>query len=402
MAACASTRSCRCASSRCPACCRANRPSRPSRRRSEDLRQEGRRGGRAQPRAVDAALAHLHEVPVPAAVPEARSAAADGPARGAPDFVQRVTAAMIAGPRRQAAGERLPADGTWPVGTAAGRSATSRRRSRSGTRRSASSATSARWSARTPPSARQGLRPERRPRRPGTFKSTAWKGKEFGGVLRRSGGARGLHGLRPLRRGLPREGQEEPAPQGHRHDAASAPARGRARQLRVLPEACRRPRASRSRTDSRAAQFLRRCSSTRAPARAAARRRTSSSHADVRRPHGHRQRHGLLVDLRRQPAHDALHDQRGRAAGRRGPTRCSRTTPSSASASASRSTRAARAPTLTGQATRLGVGDALVGRPARSPQAATRRTSRRSASAWSPCGERLARRPRATPTRGGC
>ena len=58
--------------------------------------------------------------------------------------------------------------------------------------------------------------------------------------------------------------------------------------------------------------------------------------AVVRRPRGHRQRHRLLLDLRRQPADDALRAKTPRAAARRGAIRCSRTTRSSASASASR------------------------------------------------------------------
>ena len=58
----------------------------------------------------------------------------------------------------------------------------------------------------------------------------------------------------------------------------------------------------------------------------------------LRRPRAHRQRHRLLLDLRRQPAHHALRHQRRTAAARPGPTRSSRTTPSSASACASPST----------------------------------------------------------------
>ena len=61
----------------------------------------------------------------------------------------------------------------------------------------------------------------------------------------------------------------------------------------------------------------------------------------VRRPDARRQRHRVLVDLRWQPAHHSVVGQRTRAAGRRGPTRCSKTTPSSASACGSRSSRGA-------------------------------------------------------------
>src|SRR5215813_957181 len=66
---------------------------------------------------VDLALAHLHEIPVPASV----SATRRRPpivSELAPDFVQKITAVMLAGK-----GDLLPVsafsvDGTWPVGTA--------------------------------------------------------------------------------------------------------------------------------------------------------------------------------------------------------------------------------------------------------------------------------------------
>ena len=54
--------------------------------------------------------------------------------------------------------------------------------------------------------------------------------------------------------------------------------------------------------------------------------------ATLRRSPADRQRDRLLVDLRRQPAHDARGRPDPTAAGRRGRIRCSRTTPSSASA----------------------------------------------------------------------
>ena len=63
-------------------------------------------------------------------------------------------------------------------------------------------------------------------------------------------------------------------------------------------------------------------------------RRDAVSQADVaavRRPAADRQRHRVLVDLRRQPADHAVGRERATAAGRRGRTRCSRTTPSSVS-----------------------------------------------------------------------
>jgi pyruvate-ferredoxin/flavodoxin oxidoreductase len=66
---------------------------------------------------VDLSLAHLHEIPVPAAVTATRTRPPIV-SELAPDFVQKVTAVMLAGK-----GDLLPVsaftvDGTWPVGTA--------------------------------------------------------------------------------------------------------------------------------------------------------------------------------------------------------------------------------------------------------------------------------------------
>ena len=80
----------------------------------------GKRGGEVVKRncaAVDATLAHLHEVPVP----EGATATRRRPpvvAASAPDFVQRVTALMMAGKGDLLPVSAFPVDGTWPVGTA--------------------------------------------------------------------------------------------------------------------------------------------------------------------------------------------------------------------------------------------------------------------------------------------
>ena len=70
------------------------------------------------------------------------------------------------------------------------------------------------------------------PRRPRGFQSRALQGRRPQGArLHPPGGARGLHRLRPLRRGLPGQGQEQPAAQGDQHGRRSAPLRdGRARR----------------------------------------------------------------------------------------------------------------------------------------------------------------------------
>lgn len=67
--------------------------------------------------AVDRALAHLHEITVPTT---ATTTISRPPmvSSGAPDFVQRVTAVMMAGKGDLLPVSAFPVDGTWPTGTA--------------------------------------------------------------------------------------------------------------------------------------------------------------------------------------------------------------------------------------------------------------------------------------------
>jgi pyruvate-ferredoxin/flavodoxin oxidoreductase len=67
-------------------------------------------------RAVDEALAHLHQVEVPGQATATRRRPPVVPAE-APDFVQRVTALMLAGKGDALPVSAFPPDGTWPVGT---------------------------------------------------------------------------------------------------------------------------------------------------------------------------------------------------------------------------------------------------------------------------------------------
>ena len=67
--------------------------------------------------AVDATLANLHEVTVPAATTVSRHRAAIVPEE-APDFIQRVTAVMLANHGDRLPVSAFPVDGTWPSGTA--------------------------------------------------------------------------------------------------------------------------------------------------------------------------------------------------------------------------------------------------------------------------------------------
>ena len=68
--------------------------------------------------AVDATLQSLHEVCLPAATTATRHREPPVVGRNIPDFVQRVTARMIAGEGDSLPVSAFPVDGTWPVGTA--------------------------------------------------------------------------------------------------------------------------------------------------------------------------------------------------------------------------------------------------------------------------------------------
>lgn len=66
--------------------------------------------------AVDQALDHLHEVPVPEAATSSRRRPPPVPDH-APDFVRRVTALMMSDHGNQLPVSAFPVDGTWPTGT---------------------------------------------------------------------------------------------------------------------------------------------------------------------------------------------------------------------------------------------------------------------------------------------
>jgi pyruvate-ferredoxin/flavodoxin oxidoreductase len=69
-------------------------------------------------RAIDAALAHLHEVAVPASASSTRERS-PLVSENAPQFVRRFTAELIAGRGDALPVSQMPADGTFPLGTAA-------------------------------------------------------------------------------------------------------------------------------------------------------------------------------------------------------------------------------------------------------------------------------------------
>ena len=254
----------------------------------------------------------------------------------APDFVQRVTAVMLAGKGDLLPVSAFPVDGTWPTGTA-------------------------QWEKRNialeipvwdaaiciqcnkcalvcPHAAIRakvydagGARPARRRR----FKSMRLQGRRVHRAeVHDPGGARGLHRLRRCA-SMVCPAKDKANPRHKAIDMAPQPPlreRG-ARELRVLPRPARgRPRDACT-LDVKGTQFLQPlfefsgacagCGET--PYLKLLTQLFGDRAAD-------RQRHRLLVDLRRQPADDALHVERATAAARPGRTRCSRTTPSSASA----------------------------------------------------------------------
>ena len=168
-----------------------------------------------------------------------------------------------------------------------------------------------RWSARTRPSAPRSTSPALLARRAGDVqvapspRARNSKGMKY--TLQVAPGR--LHRLRAVRRGLPGQEQDRgPSTRPSTWQPQPPAARAGARQLGVLPGPARaRPRARcRSARQGRAApaaavRVLRRLRRLR---RDAVRQAADPA---VRRPRADRQRHRLLVDLRRQPADHAVH-----------------------------------------------------------------------------------------------
>ena len=214
--------------------------------RSDQAHQEGHRenlrktrpGGGApeQPRSWIRRWANLHEVDVPAAV-SARHGRPPLVSERAPDFVQKVTAVMLAGKGDLLPVSAFPVDGTWPMATAKWEkrnialeipvwdSKVCVQCNQCALRVPACGDSMRRSTTRVRCRARR-RRSSRLP-----IRGNEHKGK----LLYDPGGTGGLHGLQPVRQRLPGQGPNQPETQGDRHASAGAAARRRARQLRLLP-----------------------------------------------------------------------------------------------------------------------------------------------------------------------
>ena len=214
----------------------------PERRSTRSKRRSPRPTGAAAPRlrrrnqaAVDRAFEGLHRIEVPeqAATPPA---AADPPARCARVRSHRHRR-DDGGPGDDLPVSALPVDGTYPSGTAAYESATSRTSSQCGTPTCVSSAATAASSARTASSVRATTTAPTSTAHLTASIGAAGRGRSARHALHTSGLRRGLHRLRAVRRGVPGRRAGRPGPQGDQPGRARAPGRRRARAHRVLRDA---------------------------------------------------------------------------------------------------------------------------------------------------------------------
>ena len=257
--------------------------------------------------AVDQAMAALGEIPVPATAGRDVAKLPVVPEE-APEFVQTVTAAIMAGHGDRLPVSAMPADGVWPTDTT-------------------------QWEKRNIaleipvwepdlciqcgkcsfhcPHATIRTKvydPALLAGAPATFKSVDAKGKEYAGLKWTVQVApEDCTGCGACVHICPGQGQSRPGAQGHQHGLPAPAARDGARQLRVL----RGHPLSRSQHGARGQRQGQPAPGT--PVRVLGRLRglrrdalRQASHPALRRPPAHRQRHGLLQHLRGQPAHHAL------------------------------------------------------------------------------------------------
>ena len=256
----ASTRSCRRASSRSPACCRRDEAITHIKKAIEKTYGKRGPGGRAP---------QLRGRGSGAGAPARDSRAGARSARRAQPSAAglRARARLRAegdrgdpgGQRRSAAGQRV-SRGRHVADRPRrnGRSATSRSRFRSGTPRSASSAISARWCARTPPSARRSTTRARSPARRRRSSRRRYRATNTRASASRSRSRpRTAPAATSASTSVPAKDRDQPEAQGDRHAPAGAAARRRARELRLLPQPARARSHRRSpKLDHKSSQFL--------------------------------------------------------------------------------------------------------------------------------------------------
>ncbi len=157
----------------------------------------------------------------------------------------------------------------------------------------------------------EGLRSGPAGRAPGRLQGRRLQGQGVPRLeVRRAGSPRRLHRLRPVRRRLPRQGQGESQAQGDRHGVEAAASRPRAGGLRLLyDDSRRRPLEGQARHDQGLAIAAAAVRVLRGLRRLRRNALCQAPYAVLRRSDADRQRHGLLVDLRRQPALHAVHGQ---------------------------------------------------------------------------------------------
>lgn len=190
--------------------------------------------------AVDATLANLFEVKVPGQVTSKLHMVPPVPAN-APAFVKDVLGVMIANRGDELPVGAMPADGTFPTGTTQYE------------KRSIAQDVP-HWDSKLciqcglcslvcPHAAirMKRLQPRDAGRRSGGLPEHRRKGEGVPRLeVRRPGGARRLHRLRPVRRRLPGQGQGGSQAQGDRHDAEGGAPRAGAAELGFLPRHSRR------------------------------------------------------------------------------------------------------------------------------------------------------------------
>ena len=290
-------------------------------------------------KAVDNTLEHLHEVPVP------NRANGAGPllpplVAGAPKFVNDVLGKITAGEGDDLPVSAFPVDGTFPTATAQYE------------KRNLALDIPV-WDEKVciqclkcvaicphatirakvyEPAALQGAPGDIQERR---LPRAGIQGNEIHAAGRR----RGLHRLRALRGRLPGQEQDRGQAQGHQHAPAGAVARCRSGRTGISSSTCPNWTGASSRSPSSASNSsCGRCSNSAAPARAAAKRLTSRWCRSFSATAPSSPTPPAAPPFTAATCRPRLIAWTRPAAARPGAIRCSRTTPSSASASASRLT----------------------------------------------------------------